>query len=69
MGYNLADGIYPRWSVFVKTIRCAADEMKTYFAERQESAARTWSGHLVCSSPDGRQLGVRVCGISTVLLI
>ena len=40
MGYYLADGIYPRWHVFVKTIRHAADDKKAYFAERQESARK-----------------------------
>ncbi|XP_042061213.1 uncharacterized protein LOC121805430, partial [Salvia splendens] len=40
MGYYLADGIYPRWPVFVKTIRCPGDEKKAYFAARQESARK-----------------------------
>ncbi|XP_047949508.1 uncharacterized protein LOC125195400 [Salvia hispanica] len=38
MGNYLADGIYPRWLVFVKTIRCSSDERNDYFAELQESA-------------------------------
>ena len=40
MGYYLADGIYPRWPVFVKTIRQTSDEKKAYFAQRQESARK-----------------------------
>ncbi|KAG6410867.1 hypothetical protein SASPL_128938 [Salvia splendens] len=40
VGYYLADEIYPRWPVFVKTIRCASDERKTYFAARQKSARK-----------------------------
>ena len=40
MSYYLADGKYPRWPVFVKTIRHAADDKKAYFAETHESARK-----------------------------
>ena len=40
MGYYLADEIYPMWPVFVKTIRCATEDKKKYFAGRQEAARK-----------------------------
>ncbi|XP_047942625.1 uncharacterized protein LOC125189386 [Salvia hispanica] len=40
MGYYLADGIYPMWPVFVKTIRCATEDKKKFFAGRQEVARK-----------------------------
>ncbi|KAL1546107.1 hypothetical protein AAHA92_22755 [Salvia divinorum] len=40
MGYYLADGIYPRWPVFVKTIRCPTDPKRAHFAQRQEAARK-----------------------------
>ncbi|XP_042059464.1 uncharacterized protein LOC121803961 [Salvia splendens] len=39
-GYYLADGIYPRWSVFVKTIRQPVGLKKTYFVRKQEGARK-----------------------------
>ena len=39
MGYYLVDGICPRWSVFVKMIRCPL-EKKIFFAVRQEAASK-----------------------------
>jgi hypothetical protein len=36
-GYYLADGIYPRWSTFVKTILTPLCPARSQFAKRQES--------------------------------
>lgn len=36
--YLLCDGIYPSWSVFVKTISNPGSEKHRYFAKRQEAA-------------------------------
>ena len=40
MRYYLADGIYPNWSTFVKTIPCPQGLKKKYFAKAQESARK-----------------------------
>ncbi|XP_058216407.1 uncharacterized protein LOC131327321 [Rhododendron vialii] len=40
MGYYLADGIYPRWSTFVKTIPCPQGNKKKFFAAAQESTRK-----------------------------
>ena len=40
MGYYLADGIYPKWSTFVKTIPCPQGLKKKHFAKAQESARK-----------------------------
>ncbi|XP_042006264.1 protein ALP1-like [Salvia splendens] len=40
MGYYLADGIYPRWPVFVKTVSCPIGEKRVLFAQKQESARK-----------------------------
>ncbi|KAF7152257.1 hypothetical protein RHSIM_Rhsim01G0115100 [Rhododendron simsii] len=37
MGYYLADGIYPQWATFVKTIPCPQGNKKKYFAKAQEA--------------------------------
>jgi hypothetical protein len=37
MGYYLADGIYPNWPAFVKTISHPMEQKTQYFAMRQES--------------------------------
>ena len=40
MRYYLADGIYPSWSTFVKTIPCPQGNKKKHFAAAQESARK-----------------------------
>ena len=35
-GYYLADGIYPTWATFVKTVRNPVGEADCHFAKRQE---------------------------------
>ena len=40
MGYYLADGIYPNWSTFVKTIPCPQGLKKKHFVKAQESARK-----------------------------
>ncbi|XP_050275352.1 uncharacterized protein LOC126717583 [Quercus robur] len=37
MGYYLADGIYPKWSTFVKTIPYPREQKKKLFAQAQEA--------------------------------
>ncbi|XP_020257992.1 putative nuclease HARBI1 [Asparagus officinalis] len=40
MGYYLADGIYPQWSTFVKTISAPQGNKRKNFAQAQESARK-----------------------------
>ena len=40
MGCYLADGIYPNWSTFVKTIPCPQGLKKKHFSKAQESARK-----------------------------
>ena len=40
MGYYLADGIYPKWTTFVKTISCPRGNKQIHFARAQESARK-----------------------------
>uniref|UniRef100_A0A453G362 DDE Tnp4 domain-containing protein n=4 Tax=Aegilops tauschii subsp. strangulata TaxID=200361 RepID=A0A453G362_AEGTS len=40
MGYYLADGIYPPWATFVKTIPSPEGRKKKHFAKRQEGARK-----------------------------
>ena len=36
MGYHLADGIYPKWATFVKTIPAPQGQKQKLFAATQE---------------------------------
>jgi hypothetical protein len=40
MGYYLADGIYPSWSTFVKTITTPKYKAEAHFAKCQEAARK-----------------------------
>ncbi|WVZ97408.1 hypothetical protein U9M48_042948 [Paspalum notatum var. saurae] len=40
MGYYLADGIYPEWPAFVKSIRHPMEKKTQHFSRRQESARK-----------------------------
>ena len=40
MGYYLADGIYPSWFTFVKTIPSPQGNKTNFFAAQQESARK-----------------------------
>jgi hypothetical protein len=40
IGYFLADGIYPEWAVFVKSIRLPITEKDKLYAQEQEGARK-----------------------------
>ena len=48
MGYYLADGIYPPWSIFVKTISDLKIKKRIFFPKHKEHAERILRGYLVC---------------------
>jgi hypothetical protein len=39
-GYCLADGIYPQWSIFLKTIPAPSSEKQSHFAKCQETCRK-----------------------------
>jgi hypothetical protein len=39
-GYYPADGIYPQWSIFVKTIHAPNSKMQSHFAKCQEACRK-----------------------------
>jgi hypothetical protein len=51
--YYLANGIYPKWSIFVKTIREPTEEKIEGLLSDRKHAGRMWSVHLVCSNLGG----------------
>ncbi|XP_042029904.1 uncharacterized protein LOC121776805 [Salvia splendens] len=57
--YYLADDIYPRWPVFIKTIRQPVGPKKSYSARRERLLGRMLSELLVYSKHDGPLYGVR----------
>jgi len=71
MGYYLADGIYPSWSTFVKTIRNPSSNKTAHFAKVQEAERKNVERALGCCSL-GLQLSEdlldfgtrRPCGVS-----
>ena len=55
--YYLADGIYPQWSTFVKTVSKPQGEKRKRFAQMQESARKDVEHALWCASiPMGYRL-------------
>ena len=40
MGYYLADGIYPKWATFVKSISAPQGNKRKYFAKAQEAVRK-----------------------------
>ena len=49
-GYYLADGIYPQWSTFVKTILKPQGEKRKRFAQMQESVRKDVERAFWCAS-------------------
>jgi hypothetical protein len=46
MGYYLADGIYPEWAVFVKSIILPISDKDKIFAQNKKGRERILNAHL-----------------------
>jgi hypothetical protein len=51
-GYYLADGIYPKWAIFVKLSQAPSSLRRWSFSRHNKVVERTFSVHLVSSSRD-----------------
>jgi hypothetical protein len=48
-GYYLSDGIYPFWTIFVKTIHTPKKDKESMFS-KEGPLGRISRGHLMCSN-------------------
>ena len=66
--YLLADGIYPKWSIFVQSIKDPQREKKNILPTNRKQLEKMWSGVLGCSKRDGQFYNNQVvCGVCTIL--